>query len=131
MENFGTLGFFFIILIPIYVLEYFVNCFKCKCYCCRLLGKKLARLLYWNTILRMLIESYIICMICWSINIRYLDFKSEVPWTVVNSILTAILSPILLLFPFVGAILMYKNFGILNSLKTKMKFGELYQGFNI
>ena len=64
----------------------------------------------------MLIESYVIGFICCTLNIREIQVREGDNWTRANSILTLVLYPILILFPFVSAIFMLKNW---NKLRHK------------
>lgn len=108
MQNFGTLGFFFVLLIPLYLFDYLLG--KCKgIKCCRKFGKRLERTLYWSIILRTIIESFIIGFICCLINVKNLDLSREDNWTYANSILSIVIGPIFCLFPVLGVIFLYRN----------------------
>ena len=87
------------------------------------------RKLYWSIVLRSVIESFIIGLICFEINLKVLDLSSDDHWTYFNSILTLIVGPIYILFPFVSAIFLYRNWSQLP--RMAVVYGELYHGYNI
>ena len=98
---------------------------------CKGFNKKLQRTLYYSTVLRSIMESYIICMICCAINLKFLDFNSDDYWVLANTILSIIAVTVFLLFPIISVIFMYRNWKDLDITNVKGKFGELYVGYNI
>ena len=128
MQNFGSLGFFCAMLVPVYLISFLIKCFR-KYKCCGRMYKKLAKKLYWSIVLRTIIESYVIGLICCFVNALNLDFSREDPWTFANTMLTVIVGPLLILFPVIATFYMYMNW---NQLVTmEVTYGELYHGFNI
>ena len=91
----------------------------------------LDRTLFWGFPFRMMIESFVIGLICIFINLQNLDFTNEDNWVVVNSYIAVVLATVYILFPIGSIFLMYKNFDDLEtSPKIKKRMGELYQGYN-
>ena len=115
-------------LIPVFIISFFIKCFR-KYKCCNRSYKKLAKKLYWSIVLRTIIESYVIGLICCFINAMNLDFSREDTWTLINAILTVIIGPLLILFPVIAASYMAINWNHLDTMEVS--YGELYHGFNI
>ena len=128
MQNFGTLGFFTALLIPIYMINAIIGLFG-RYACCNRVYERLSKTLYWSIIMRTIIESYIIALICCFVNFRNLDFELDQKWTFVNSVLTVTLGPILLVFPFAAVWFMYQKWHSLRELHQS--YGELYEAYNI
>lgn len=110
MNNFGSLGFVCAIYSLLYILHAITNncCLRFKC--CRKLNAKLEKMLYWNSTLRIVIESYSIGLICCLLNARHLDFSKEDKWVYANTILTLVVLPALIIFPIFGLIFLLKKF---------------------
>ena len=72
----------------------------------------MARSLFWGLFLRVIIESFVIGILCCLLNLRLLDFSHD-KWTFANALLTLVLAPVLALFPFVAVCWMYKNWATL------------------
>ena len=71
LNNFGTLGVFFASLPLIYAVYYCIK--PCQgIYCCRKSAKRLGKYLFWRSTLRLIIECYIIGLICCLLNAREL-----------------------------------------------------------
>ena len=67
-NNFGTLGFM-LLCAPVFYIFYYMAV-KCRgIRCCRKVTNYLRPKLFWSTILRLLIESYIIGLLCCMINV--------------------------------------------------------------
>ena len=109
MNNFGTLGFFLALYPFIYLTYYIVVQFQ-GVRCCRRTAKRMASTIFWSSLLRLIIESYIICFICCLCNLRKLDFSFDDNWTSINAVLTCVIFPIVILFPIWSVRKMYKNF---------------------
>ena len=108
LNNFGTLGFVFALMPLIYLGLFFASYCAC-CRCWRRCKKKLNRQMYWGVLLRSIIEGYVISLTCCLINMRMIDLSSEsTKWTFGNSIITLIVFPILMIFPFYGVYHMNK-----------------------
>lgn len=129
INNFGTLGLILFVILFCYFLYFLIYQFR-QYRCCRRLGKRAAGVLFWSILLRMIIESYIIGMICCLCNLQSLDFSEGDAWTVANSVITLILSPVIFVFPFAAAISMFKHFKELKLKPVRRKYGELYEGFS-
>ena len=73
LDNFGTLGFMFATLPLVYTFELVSRCFirskRCKRFSTRLHEK-----LYVGYLLRLIIQSYVVGIICCFLNLRKLDF---------------------------------------------------------
>ena len=128
MQNFGTLGFFSAMLIPVYMISFVIRCFR-KYKCCGRMYQKLAKKLYWSIVLRTIIESYVIGLICCFVNVMNLDFSREDYWTYTNAILTVIIGTLFILFPIIATFYMFVNWNQLDSMRVS--YGELYHGYNI
>ena len=74
MNNFGTLGLIFSILPLFMVIQIMTNSCK-KVRCCKKLSKFISRRLYYNYPIRIVIESYVIALICCFINLNDLEFS--------------------------------------------------------
>lgn len=133
LDNFGTLGFIIACLPFIYFFEWILRTCCLGYKWCKKRQKSLSKSLYWGTILRLIIESFIIGMICSLINLRQLDFTTLTTstWTWVNSMLTCFFLPIFALFPFLGACYMYTNWDLLKKAQEERQYGEIYAGFNL
>ena len=115
LNNFGSIGFVCAIYSLLYIL-YTVTKNCCECLkCCRRLNVKLERALYWNGTLRIIIESYTIGLICCLLNAMHLDFSSEDNWVYMNTILTVIFLPFLLLWPILAVIFLLCKFNQLHT----------------
>lgn len=118
LNNFGTLGFLLSMLPLAYAMFWLLEGFRrssCKCY--KRFMKRLNRQLYWSLILRVLIESYLIGLICSLLNVRLLDLSSDSNrWKFANQVITLIILPVLCLFPGLSAIFMITRW---RKLRTK------------
>ena len=131
MNNFGTLGFIIVcVLTPLYLTYWLFTKFN-GYRVCKKVTKRIGAYLIWGTILRMMIESYVIGLICCSLNIRDIRLRGVDKWTMSNSALTLFLFPVFTIFPFISAIFMLRNWKRLDNKYFKERFGELYAGFNI
>ena len=130
MNNLGTLGFILTLLILLHVLVKLMWCCEGD-RCCRKSKRWIAKNLYYGMILRTIMESYVIGILCTLINTRVIDFStSGYNWTFANAIITCSLFPIYVLFPIFAVGYMLCNWSSLNSKETKQRFGELYEGYN-
>ena len=106
LNNFGSLGFIVVfIILPSYPLYYIMKQFHWV-RCCRKSAKRLRKYLFWGALLRILLESYVIGYICCAVMSLELGFSHVSNWTYYNSVLTVIIFPILIVFPFISAIFM-------------------------
>ena len=133
LDNFGTLGFVLACLPFVYFFEWILRTCCLGYKWCKRQQKSLFKSLYWGTILRLIIESYIIGMICCLINLRELDFTTILTdeWIYANSLLTCIFLAVFALFPFLGVRYMYRNWDLLKKDQEERRFGEIYAGFNL
>lgn len=129
LNNYGTLGFVIAMIPLIYLIHWLIHKIQ-GVKCCRKFSKKLGKQLYWGMLLRLLIEGYVIGLICCLINVQRLDFSMEVKWTFVNTVLTLLALPIMVLFPILSVRFMVKNRRILNDPKMMQKYGEMTSGLN-
>ena len=108
LNNFGTLGFLLSLLPLAYAMFWLLGgCRRNSCKCYKRIMKRLNRQLYWSLILRVLIESYMIGLICSLLNVRLLDFSTQQNrWTFANQVITLIILPVMCLFPILSATLM-------------------------
>lgn len=129
LNNYGTMGFVLVMLPFLYAFHAFSDSCK-RCDCWRPKRHKLGKMLYWGTLLRCIIEGYVIGFICCLINLKQLDFSLEHKWTYANSIISCILLPFWLVFPFVTVYLMVKNHKSLAHPSIVRKYGEIMEGYN-
>lgn len=130
MNNLGTFGF--ILLASSFVYAFYYVILACKCYkCCRRARKRLEPKLFWGLLLRMIIEGYIITLICCLLNSVKLDFSAESRFILTNSIVSVVSLPLLLLFPIVAICFMLGNFDQLKQPYTERRFGELYAAYSL
>ena len=134
INNFGSLGFFFLVIAPTIYTSYFLAR-QFSCSCCKRYTDRLQDKLFYNTILRLIIESYVIGIICIFLNVRDIEFHSGDNWTFANAVLTVIFLPIFALFPFLSIRVMYYGRDRMNDRKSvegrkfHNKFGELFAGY--
>lgn len=129
LNNFGTLGFIIACLPMVYLIYALLT------YCrgfkrVKRFHNKLGISLFWGFPFRMLIESYILCLICVFLNLQKLEFTSEDKWVKANSYIAVFLATVYTLFPIGAIYFMYNNFRDLEQNLVKKKMGELYQGYN-
>ena len=130
MNNLGTFGCILLFSPFLYVGYYVIAC--CKGFkICRRATKRLEPKLFWGFLLRMIIEGYVITLICCLINIRRLDFEVDTKWVFSNSIITVVIMPILIFFPIFSICYMLSNFNDLNEVFCKERFGELYAAYSL
>lgn len=80
----------------------------------------------------MVIQSYILGLICCLLNLRVLDYSDDADtWTKANTIITLVMFPIYVLFPIFGIQFICRNFERLDDPVIRNKFGELTEGLNI
>lgn len=129
LYNFGTLGFFSLGVYPvIYMVMY-----CCKPFiCCKKRKKKIGRWLYWGALLRIIIESYLIGMVCTFLNVNHLDFRfGQIPsFDFVNHVLTLVVGAILVYFPIRAVHFMNANFSKIKQQGFIQVYGELWEGFD-
>lgn len=130
MNNFGTLGFFVGLLFPLIMLYELINLFQ-GIKCCRKTARRLGKALFYSVVLRMLMESYVIGLLCTLINLKSLDFSMDDKWTFANAFITCVLFPILMIFPIFAILFMLGNWDELTYSHTQNRFGEMYEGFNL
>ena len=129
LNNYGTLGFVFAMM-PLLYFVHAVASFS-QYQCCAKFRRNLGKKIYWGTLLRMLIEGYVIGLISCLINIRSLDFTEDQDrWTQFNSILSVIVITLLTLFPIIAIRLLLKNFRRLGEQNMAERYGQLTIGFN-
>ena len=135
MNNFGSLGFILFVIGPaVYASYYIGTCFSCRS--CRRYTNYMKDKLFYNTLLRMTIESYVIGIICIFLNVRDLELKSDDKWTLANSILTVIFLPIFILFPLLAVKIMYFSRSSMQDRKSEegkkfhSSYSELFAGYN-
>ena len=73
MNNFGTFGFILAILPFFYAFQFIISLCTVSKFIQRLSGYLYSKL-YYGSLLRMIIQSYIICLICCLLNLRVLNF---------------------------------------------------------
>ena len=130
MNNLGTLGFVMVLLIPLCFIHKIIS--YCKAIrCCRKSAQRLGGILYYGTVLRLIMESFVIGFLATLINLQGIDFSNEDKWTFANAIITCILFPIFLLFPLFATLFMLGNWDMLNTQHIKPSFGEIYDGFSL
>lgn len=109
LNNFGTLGFSIAILPLIYLgifLASFCNC----CDCWTRNRKRWQKDFYWGVLIRLIIESYVIGLLCALINMKSLDLSSETDsWTFINSVIALFVLSVVTIFPIVSIYCMAKN----------------------
>ena len=131
LNNFGTLGIIFA-LTPLMYLMIFVISLCNACSCCRRTSKYFARRLYWGFLLRLVIEGYVICLICSLINLVQLDLSRDSDyWTFTNSTITLVVIPCLLIFPLGSMCFMWRNLVSLKTSSMQQKYGEMTLGYKI
>ena len=112
LDNFGTLGFVIALIPFLYFLHWLISKFR-GIKCCRKWDKSLDNSLYYGFLLRTIIESYIIGVLCCLINLNMQDYSldslSSSKWTFGNSVLACIFIPIFIAFPFWAVYFMYSN----------------------
>mmetsp|Transcript_13181 Transcript_13181/g.17922 ORF Transcript_13181/g.17922 Transcript_13181/m.17922 type:complete len:291 (+) Transcript_13181:2003-2875(+) len=130
LNNFGTLGFAFALLPFLYLVHAFAQ--QCNgVRCCRRFEKSLGKQIYWGTFLRLVIEGYLIGLICCLINLQDLELDSSNKWTQANAIIACCVTPLLVLFPGISVFLMVKHRSSLEHPRMTEKFGEMTTGFNL
>ena len=129
LNNFGTLGFI-IACLPMLYLIYAILSYCHGIKRIKRVHNRLSRSLFWGFPFRMLIESYILCLICVFLNLERLEFASEDKWVQANSYIAVFLATVYILFPIGAICFMYTNFRELEENHVKKKMGTLYQGYN-
>ena len=129
MNNLGTLGFIMIIILLLFVVTAIFSCCK-SIKCCEKVYRRLESALYYNIILRTIMESFVIGVMCTLINLKQIDFSMDDRWTFANTVITIILSTIYALFPIFAALYMLGNWELISHQYIKSRFGEIYQGFS-
>ena len=129
-QNFGTLGFVIAAQPIIYITYYIMASCAGRIKCCKRNSRKLGRILFWNSLLRLVIESFVIGILCCLLNARELEFDTENKWTYANAVLTLIFLPIFAFFPIISGLCMCRGFKKLENEDVKEKYGELYDGFD-
>ena len=130
LNNLGTFGFILFVSSLLYLIYYLLAlCTRFKVN--RRARKKLEPKLFWGFLLRMVIEGYIITLICCLINFRRLDFSYDSGWIFMNSVITVVTMPILLFFPIFSGCYMFSEFKNLNEAFCKERFGELYAAYSL
>jgi len=108
LNNFGTLGFVLAILPFLYVLHACTNIFQ-GIKCCRKFSKKLGTKLYYAIVLRTIMESFVIGLICTFVGLINMDFSRNDNWTYINSIVSIITLVMFGIFPIWGLYFLLKN----------------------
>ena len=86
--------------------------------------------LYWDVLLRSIIEGYVIGLICALVNMVNLNFSRDTDhWTFINSVITLVIFPILIIFPFYGVCFMARNKPKLRSISMRQKYGAMTDGY--
>ena len=114
--NLGSLGVMILLYPCIYIYYYLIKFCACSRKC-RYHKKNLASQIFWNTLLRLLIESYMIGVLCSCVNvgIASFDFANSTLWQNINSVLTYLLIITFTIFPVYTIRFLSKNFTKLRS----------------
>jgi len=94
-------------------------------------AKKIEKGIYWNNTIRVLLESYIVMVVCCSIQSTNYEFSSGSWGKIVYSCVAIFYSAVCLILPFFQAIFCYKNFDKLDDEKFERKWGVLWEGMRI
>lgn len=131
INNLGSLGLV-IMLYPLLYLLYYVSAY---CRCCKFVRKRrksLHRNLFWGALFRLVIESYLIGLLCCAINYRLVGYSVDSPWDQANAAFCTLLAVVYLSFPLYVMCFLSKNW---NQLQTKssiqVSHGELIQNLNL
>ena len=96
------------------------------------------RKLYYGNLIRLIIESFVIGMICSLISMKViLSRDGHQPneerdlWTQANEIIAYIATSVFILFPILGTVFLHRRFDQLQETHFYLSFGELMQGYNI
>ena len=115
-HNFGTLGLV-IACLPVIYLLYGSTGFCDRFKTMRRQRKKLAKNLFYGWPIRIMIESYVIGVICILLNVKTLDLQGETTWVSFNSFMSLIMMCIFSLFPIYSIGFMLYNFDQLKEKK--------------
>ena len=98
-HNFGTMGFFGALYPIFYAFYFIIKPFMC----CKRCKRSLRRSLFWNALLRYIIESYLIGLLCALINLNCLELhiinEQDSNWSFFNHVATIFVVVCLALFP--------------------------------
>ena len=128
LNNFGTMGIVFAILPLVYLTIGIAS--YCKVACCRKCTKRMKKKLYWDVLLRSIIEGYVIGLICALVNMINLNLSRDTDhWTFINSVITLVIFPILIIFPFYSVYFLARNKPTLKTTKMHQKYGAMTEGY--
>ena len=82
------------------------------------------RAVYWSSPIRLLLESYILIVICSLINVRWLHWESN--WDILNTCLTFLFIIATVIVPFAVSKFLTKYRHMLDKKDFKQRFGSLY-----
>ena len=123
INNLGTLGLIFSFFPLIYLIPALLAPFSALRHL-RKTREKLMRTFYWSSPIRLLLESYILIVICSLINARWLKWKSN--WDKLNTCLTFFFVIAALIVPFVVSKWLKKYRHMLDKKDFKSRFGSMY-----
>lgn len=117
MNNFGTLGLTFAFLPILYAFYMLVSLFKHQAKACLRYRESLRNKLFYGYLIRLIMESFVIGMICSLISMRVILFRDEYQddeerdmWVQANEIIAYFATSIFLLFPIIGTVFLFRRF---------------------
>ena len=128
MHNLGSLALF-IALSPLYYIYYFL--LGCCSHYKKIEEKRkqLGKTIFWGLLLRLIMESYMIVVICCLINVQQLDWSDD--WNSFNSGLSIAFFVIFMAFPILSTLYLYCNWKRTGQSGFETSFGELWAGYSI
>jgi len=91
--------------------------------------KTLQGLLLWNSVIRFVIESYMLFTICALINLAYFEFGDY--GSVISGLFTILFTFLVMAFPIWVIILMIRNWDQLSGEEMRGRYGSLYEDFDL
>lgn len=131
----NNLGTFFLILIVyfFFTLLWLVVSFARKwsdCKCLKLLDKKLHRSLFWNGLIAVVFESYLMVSLCAFIAIQN-SFSFRVFGQSFQTICLLAIMTVYIVIPFFVLLVVIRRFEQLQNVQVKRRFGLIYRGLNL
>ena len=125
----ANMGVMLVILLVIIFLTVFTSLFIClckKCPKCLNIFEKIRAKIFWNGILRFILQSYLKTIIGSLFAISLISFASKI--TTINAIISIVMFCMLVVIPIIFAAILHKNRANLQRSAIKEKIGTLYLG---
>lgn len=129
LNNMGTMIFMFIIYPMLMIIQKIAQ--KCKniCNCCRKTHHVLKSVLYYEILITMVFESYLMIIMSCFIAIPFVSFNSY--GESIQSLACICFLAIDLILPYIAICYAAKNFELLNTRRIRARFGALYQDLRL